>query len=348
MATLRELAEITGYSIATISRVLNKDATLKVTDDTRNAILEAVKRTGYVNGKNDSSPNEYGKAASGEHLKVGIIEGVNVGEAEINPYYLYLKSSVENSCFSCGIETFIMQYDRWEGSYRCAVPRELDGILAIGQFHVEQIAAMRKCCPKIVFIDSSPYPEEFCSVVPDYDTGIRQGVEYLKRQGHRKIVFVGPKLTVDSLCRPYPERRRAFFCDYVAYCVEDVEAALLDTERLAGDVVEKVTEYISGLKEDERPTAFFTYNDPTAIGVYRALELMGCRVPEDFSVLSYNDTAFADTVTSQLSSICINIEEMAGNAVWLMKRLIEEGRRVPVKVAVSSVLQIKESVKKIL
>lgn len=348
MATLRELAEITGYSIATISRVLNKDTTLKVTDDTRNAILEAVKRTGYGNGKNDCSPNEYRKAASGEHLKVGIIEGVSAGEAEINPYYLYLKSSVESSCFSCGIETFVMQYDRWEGCYRCAVPRELDGILAIGQFREEEIAAMTKSSSQIVFLDSSPFPEEFCSVVPDYEAGIRQGTEYLINQGHKKIVFVGPELTVDALCRPYPEQRRRIFCDYAAYCGEDVETVLLDTDRLAGDVVEKITKYINDQGDSSRPTAFFTYNDPTAIGVLRAFQVMGYQVPEDFSILSYNDTALAGVMKPQLSSICINIEEMAENAVWLMQRLVENEKLIPVKIAVSSVLQIRESVKKVL
>ena len=152
MATLRELAEITGYSIATISRVLNKDTTLKVTDDTGNAVLEAVELTGYGNRQ-----NAHRKIVPKEHLEVGIVEKVSATEAERNPYYLYLKSSLE------------------------------------------------------------------------------KGVD--------------------------------------------------------------------------RPTAFFTYNDPTAIGVFRALQIMGYRVPEDFSILSYNDTAIVDVMKPQLSSICINIEE---------------------------------------
>lgn len=341
MATLRELAEITGYSIATISRVLNKDATLKVTEDTRNAILDAVERTGYGNGQNDSRRNMLG-----EHLKVGIVEKVSLMEAEKNPYYLYLKNSVEKSCFSYGIETFVMQYDRVESCYRCAAPRELDGIFAIGQFTAEEIAVMRRSSSQIVFLDSSPFPGEFCSVVPDYEAGICQGTEYLIQRGHRKIVFVGPEFTEDSLCRPYPERRREVFRDYAAHCGKDIQTVLLDTERLAGDVVEKVEEYVKGLSGGAaKPTAFFTYNDPTAIGVLRAFELMGYRVPEDFSVLSYNDTAFTDIMKPQLSSVCINIEEMAENAVWIMKRLVRKENMVPVKISVSSVLKVRESVK---
>lgn len=344
MATLRELAEITGYSIATISRVLNQDTTLKVTEDTRNAILEAVEKTGYSNGQ-----IVYRKSMCQKFIRVGIVEKVTVKEAERNPYYLYLKSSVEKSCFSNGMETFIMQYDRAADTYRCAVPRQLDGILAIGQFREEEIAAMRKCSAQIIFIDSSPYPEEFCSVVPDYEAGIRQGIDYLIQQGHRKIMFVGPELTVDSLCRPYPEQRRKVFSDYAAYCGQKVEAMLLNTARLADDVVEKVMAYVKGAGDDAaKPTAFFTYNDPTAIGVLRALELMGYRVPEDFSVLSYNDTALVDVIKPQLSSICINIEEMAESAVWMMKKLVVEGAFVPVKIAVSSALQARESVRNIL
>ncbi len=68
---------------------------------------------------------------------------------------------------------------------------------------------------------------------------------------------------------------------------------------------------------------------------------------EDFSILSYNDTALATIMKPQISSICLNIEAMAENAVWLIRRLIEEDYMVPLKISISPSLQIGESVKNI-
>lgn len=341
MATLRELADITGYSIATISRVLNEDDTLKVTDHTRNLILEAAGRAAYPNRRNIDR-----KVEVREHLKLGVVEMVTTRESEMDPYYLYVKNNVEKCCFSNGMETFVMQYDARGGCYRSAAPRELDGILAIGQFREEQIEAMRRCTSQIVFLESSPFPEKFCSVIPNYEVGVRQGVDYLIAQGHRKIVFVGPEFATDSTCRQAPELRRKFFSEYLSQCGECMEGILMKIESRGADVTEQIIEYVRGFREEEeRPTAFFAYNEPTALGVLRALQIAGYQVPQDFSIMSYNDTVLATVTQPQLSGIRIHIEEMVKNAVWLMDRLNRDEDEIPLKISVPSTLVIRESVK---
>ena len=73
MATLKELAQATGYSIATISRVLNNDKTLNVTDNTRKMILEEAFRMNYV------SKHATNRKNNKEHYKIGIVEMENIG-----------------------------------------------------------------------------------------------------------------------------------------------------------------------------------------------------------------------------------------------------------------------------
>ncbi len=342
MATLRELSEITGYSITTISRVLNGDETLKVTENTRSMILEAAGKADYPSKQNAGRKN-----GAGMHLKLGIVEMVTDQESEKDPYYLYVKNNVEKCCFENEIETFVMQYDEEEECYRSAVSRELDGILAIGQFREEQIAAMEKCTSRIVFLESAPFPEKFCSVMPDYEVGIRQGVEYLIAQGHRRIVFVGPEFSTDSTCRQAPELRRKIFSEYMKRREGDAEGLLMDAEWQGDDVAEQIMQYVKGIQEaDELPTAFFTYNETTALGVFRALQIMGYRVPSDFSILGYNDTALATMMQPQLSGIRINIEEMVRQAVWLMQRMAKGNGEIPVRISVPATLVIRESVQK--
>lgn len=341
MATLREISKITGYSITTISRVLNGDDTLKVTDNTRNMILEAARRMAYPNKWNMNKKNY-----SEEYLKLGIVEMVSTRESQKNPYYYYVKNSVEKYCFSNGMETFMMQYDFREDCYRSAAPRKLDGILAIGQFREGQIEAMRNYTSRIVFLESAPYPDKFCCVIPDYEVGIRQGVDYLIAQGHRKIIFVGPEFTTDSTYRQAPELRRKFFSEYLCQYGGKAEGIFMDVECQGDDMVEQIIQYVKGFQDvEERPTAFFTYNETTALGVLRAIQLLGYQVPEDFSIMSYNDTILATVAQPQLSGVRIHIDEMVKNAVWLMERLNRDKEQIPVKISVPTSLVIRESVK---
>ena len=183
MATLKELANLTGYSITTISRVLNEDETLNVTEDTRKAILEVAGRLDY--GKR-SSKSQKKKA---QPPRIGIVERLESSKQLEDHYYLYLKNNVDASCFENGLETVTLQYDETLNVYESVTKVQLKGILAIGQFTAEQIEAMEQWTSNIVFLDSAPYEDRFISVVPGYEIGVKQGVDYLARLGHKKDCF---------------------------------------------------------------------------------------------------------------------------------------------------------------
>lgn len=342
MATLKELSKITGYSITTISRVLNEDATLSVTDATRKMILEAAGKLDYVSKSSAQKKN------AEKQLKIGIVE---MGNSQIqlkDTYYLYLKSNVESSCFENSIETVMMQYDEENACYQTAVAKEIDGILAIGQFREEQIAAMENWTTNIVFIDSAPNPEKYCSVVPNFEVGMQQGLKYLKEAGHRNIAFVGPKYSTDAHNRQALELRRKLFCEYTQGKDSEVNGILITTEWQEFDVTERIIAYLKENKDAvDKPTVFFAFNETTAMSILRALQIMDYQVPEDFSILGYNDTVLAGLTQPQLSSMRIQIEEMAKLGVELLMKSIKEKSMIPLKVMVPSILMKRESVKQL-
>ena len=338
MATLKEISELTGYSIATISRVLNHDVSLSVTDSTREEILRVAGKLDYESKSVRSSRK---KAAQ---LRIGMIEMMDSQMKLEDPYYLYLKSSLDKSCFEEGFETVTLQYDE-EECYKSNSQSGLNGIIAVGQFGARQIHAMEQWTNQIVFLDSSPYEERFSSVVPNFQVGIHQGVNYLAEMGHKTIAFVGPLMSTDSMGNDAPEKRRKIFGEYMKYYRKDLKAVYLDTDREAANVLEKTSAY---LKEEENPaTAFFTFNEATAIGVMQGVQQMGYRVPEDFSILSYNDTVLATLMQPQLSSISIHLEEMAQEAVKLLRRGLLESGTPHMKIAIPSSLSERESVKRL-
>lgn len=339
MATLKEISELTGYSIATISRVLNHDASLSVTDSTREEILRVAGKLDYESKSVRSSRR---KAAQ---LRIGLIEMMDSRMKLDDPYYLYLKSSLDKCCFEEGFETVTLQYDEEENCYKSNSQSGLNGIIALGQFDGTQIHAMEQWSNQIVFLDSSPYEDKFSSVVPNFQVGIRQGVDYLAGMGHRTIAFVGPLMSTDSMGSDAPEKRRKIFGEYLKYYRKDLKAVFIDTDREASAVLEKVSVY---LKEEKNPaTAFFTFNEAAAIGVMQGIQQLGYRVPEDFSILSYNDTVLATLMQPQLSSISIHLEEMAQEAVKLLRRELQENRVPPMKIAIPSSLSERESVKRL-
>lgn len=343
MATLKELAQATGYSIATISRVLNNDKTLNVTDNTRKMILEEAFRMNYV------SKHATNRKNNKEHYKIGIVEMENLQMQLSDTYYLYLRNEIENCCFDKEIETVMLQYDVENGIYKSAVPKTLDAVIAIGQFSEDQINAMEACTSKIIFVDSSPCPERFCSVVPDFEIGIQQGIDYLINAGHRVIAFVGPEYSMDSVSRRALELRRKIFKEQMKHRMEKgVKGLLIDIAWRETDVAGRITDYLKALStESPRPTAFFAFNESTAMGILQALTMQNYHVPEDFSLLSYNDSVLASMTQPQLSSIRIHMKEMAQMAVEIIEKNMDEREILPYRISVPSTLVIRDSVKKI-
>lgn len=342
MATLKEIAEQTGYSITTVSRVLNGDDSLSVTENTKKIILEVAGKMDYM------KKGLRGKKKKSDPFRIGIIkidEMLDSSHRLEDPYYLYLKDSINEHCFERGVEGIPLQFDEDKGIYRGIIETPLQGILALGQFSAGRIRAMEKRTKNIVFVDSSPYEETYSSVVPNFEIGISEGVEYLVSMGHRNILFVGPEFTTDSRNRQALEVRRRLFLEYVEAYYPEIKKDFLNTAWRADDVEKQLIGYLKSVKDPA--TVFFTYNEVTAIGIMRTLRSEGYRVPEDFSVLSYNDTILATLTQPQLTSISIHLDEMAEMAVDLITRKIRGRLKMPLKISIPSTLTKRESVKRI-
>lgn len=338
MVTLKELAQITGYSTATISRVLNEDITLKVPESTRQKILEAAGELDYK-----KRPGKK-KTQSKKTLRIGIIEQVDAGKQLDDPYYLYLKNNIERCCFEEHIEIVPLQYSDESKSYRSVSEVKPDGIIAIGYFTMDKVSAMEKVDSHIVFLDSSPYETKYTSVVPDFEEGIRHGVQYLVDMGHKKITFLGQNFYTSASARRFPGRRRRIFAECMEEYEKDIRGDYIDLEWQVDNVADKVAEYLKNTSE--LPTAFFTFNEMTAVQTIRALQQLGYQVPQDFSVLNYGGTVVSALLQPRVTSVSIPLDYMAKIAVDMMKRTIQGNMHIPVKIAVPSCLLEYESVTK--
>ena len=145
MATLKEIANVVGVSVGTVSRVLNNDSTLSVGDETKIKIFNVAEEMQYKTLKQRKSSDK----SKTNKLRVGIVEMYNPKEQLEDPYYLLLRSVVDKECFENEIEVVNLYKNNEE--YRFIGEEFINGIIAIGKFDKSEIKSLNKLSENIVF-----------------------------------------------------------------------------------------------------------------------------------------------------------------------------------------------------
>lgn len=339
MATLKELSDSTGYSPATISRILTGDPSLTVSDEARKRVLEEAGRLDYA-----ATRSRRGRTPK-MLLQVGVAEMLTPEQQLADPYYLYLRNFVEQACAERRY-AFLPLERRGEEGFAPPEGTAPDGIIALGIFTRAQQAALSAVSPNLVFLDSSPDEARFDSVVLNYALGIRLALDHLLSLGHTRIGFIGPSEKLGDCKEPAPEVRRSCFISMME------ERGLLDASLLVEAPMEsRATAAAVSAFLDRRtspPTAFLAANEENAMGASRALEARGLSVPGDVSLVSFNDTPLSQLMTPPLTSVSTHADEMARTAVGLLgeRAASVAGRPVrtlPQKVVVPPTLAVRKS-----
>lgn len=345
MVTLKSLSEITGYSIATISRVLNNDKTLRASEETKKIIKTVAKTSGYKTLQSKKNKQKI-KSSLYNRCCLGIVEPSNIQEHIQDPYYLYLKGFVEQECFNKKIETVKIQYNTKSKKYNFFPNKKVDGIITIGHFSVKEIDDMKKITKNIVFLDCAPHDGNYSSVIVDLKLGLKRGVDYLISCGHKNICFAGPKTAPNIFKELELEIKRVAFLEYTKEKNISENCSLLECERSTESAYENTKLFIEKNIKN-LPTVFLAVNESVALGILNALKEKNIKVPEEISVLSYNNTIFSAFITPPLSSISIDSEYMAQTAVELTVKQAKTKLFRPVQILTFPYITEKQSIKKL-
>jgi len=337
MATLKELADRTGYSPATISRILNGDPTLSVTPDARRKVLEEAGRLNYT-----ATRSRRGRAPKAA-LHLGVAEMLTPVQQLDDPYYLYLSSFIHQGCLDKKYTCITLER---RGELFLPPDKErLDGIIAIGLFTPAQIESLAAITPNVVFLDSSPFESRFDSVVLGYELGISLALEHLSELNHRQLGFIGPTFKLDDRRQKAPEVRRQLFLR-LAEQQNFPAPVLLDCPMDAESATRTVTEFLA--HNSEIPSAFLCANEEIAIGALQGLRAANYSVPDQVSVVSFNDTPKSALVDPPLTSVSTHVEEMARTALRMVsERAVPADkppvRTLPLKIVVPPSLVVRNS-----
>lgn len=335
LATLKDIAEKTGVSVSAVSRVLNMDDSISVSAETRRKIFEAAKELGY------NSKSKVKNQNIRENLKMGIAQMFEMEQIMEDVYYLYMKTAVEEACFARNIETTSL-FRNSQGQFVMNGTGNLDGIFAIGSFNKEEIESFHKYTDNIVFVDSTPDDEKYYAAVPNFHLGVRQAVNRLIEGGHKKIGFIGSHFTLQETRDLILDNRLYYFRNMLTEKGLYREEFILNSEMNSKSSFEVLSNFFN--TSDEYPTAIFISSDAMAQGVIKAITNAGLSIPDDISLISFNDTLLSQNAMPPLSSVRVLQREIADAAVRSMEEQ-RKGSAHPYKTVIPCVYIERNSVK---
>lgn len=335
MATIKEIAFKAGVSPATVSRVLNHDTNLSVSAETKVRIFETAQELEYktVRERKSSSPDI-------KRLVFGVVDWYSELELLDDPYYLYLMTSIEKECSLANIDLY--KINKLDGRYNAYNLANIDGIIAIGKFSNAEIDDLSNYTNNIVFLDSSPQEKIYDSVIINVRLGVTEALEYLMSLGHTEIGFVGAIVVGDNK-ELTTDNRKEYFADIMKKNNLYNEDFIYMGSRISfSEGYHLVKE---ALKSNHYPTAFFIANDTMATGALRAIHESKLNVPNDISIIGFNDLPTSKYLVPQLTTIRVHLNFMATTAIELLQERIYKERVIAKKVLVPSELIKRKSCK---
>jgi LacI family transcriptional regulator, galactose operon repressor len=319
MVTIKDVAKESGFSSTTVSIVLN-DAPLAryIPKATKLRIQKAAKKLGY-------RPNLFARSLRSNRSHT---VGVMVFDMT-DPYCTLILRGIENALYQASYLPILTdvqnERSRFERYLEMLLGRRVEGLIVIANWlfmDINLLADLEKNSIPSVMIGRELNTNTVSSVIVDNEAGGELALEHLHSLGHRDIAFIrGPKALSDSAPRWKGIRRFA-----------EEKGMKLDS-RLIVDLPES-RDPISGFEGGQKLTlellkrkhpfsALLAFDDMSALGAVRALARAGVRVPEQCSVVGFDDTAPASICTPALTTVRQPMEGMGSMSVTILLDAIE-------------------------
>lgn len=334
MATLKDIAKKAGVSTATVSRILNGDASINVRSETRKKVYEAAEELEYT-----SLMKKYSKRVNkAAPLRVLVVHCFTEQNEIEDPYYLSIRFGLEHEAKDKGME--IIKVYRQDDGFNFDHIGSIDGIIAIGELSSSEIEMMQQYHQNLVFLDHTPKISGYDAIVVDLYQSIREMIDFLMANGHKKIGYIGGRDTFST--DEVDIRERAFV--EIMNQMNELDSRYINI----GDFsIESGYNLVKQhIVKDELADAYVIANDSMAIGALRAFAEKGIQVPKDVSIISINDIPTAKFTMPPLTTIKIHSEDMGRIAVRTLLDRIDSEREVAIKILVSTKLIVRESVAK--
>lgn len=326
--TLQDVAEASGYSVPTVSRVLSH-SNYPVSEATRQRILETAQTLGYA-------PNLAARSLRTERTGVA---GVLVDDI-VSPFAPLLVRGIQDALIPHDYTCLIVNSD-WSPEIETSaihglLQRPVDGIIFAEYSHLARNALLERSGKPHVFVHRLFAQKIANSVVPDDFGGARLAVRHLAELGHTRIGYINGIAGWHSA-----ERRKQGFraeIEALGLPINDAWVEQSDWEIEGGYAA---MGRILALRE--RPTALFAANDFLALGAIYAIQDAGLSVPDDFAIVGYDNRDFARFVRPRITTVEMPVYEMGRAAAELLLQQIHFGGDAREEIRIQGKLFVRES-----
>ena len=325
---IKDIAREAGVSTATVSHVINK--TKYVSEPTRDKVEAAIKKFGY-------HPNAHAQMlALGKSKIIGLL----VSDIS-NPFFPEIIKSVEAAVISAGYNLFLLntnyETERTLEYVQRLIQMKVAGIiLMIAEFDEALIKEAKRKKTSFVFQDLGFVGEKVSNIILDYATGIDEAVKHLVSLGHTKIVHIGGAHEIYSA----GVRWEAFVKAMKKHLPKEPAPKNYEGDfrfeggRMAASQI---------LGEKMRPTAVVVANDLMALGAMQEFKAAGLRVPQDISVIGFDDISFASLSEPPLTTVNSPRVEIGRRAVEALMLTVDKPHQQGIEIRIHTSLHKRNS-----
>lgn len=312
MTTLKDIAKRAEVAASTVSRILNYDPTLSVSDGTRRRVFQAAEKLNYTKPTRKRSANQ--------RIRLGLVMWYSRARELQDIYY---------SSIHLGIDEAARQ-DKWE-----IVPfyqdnawgplAKLDAVIVVGgdQYTQKQLQRLQALKQPVVFVDSDQAERGFTSVTANFGGATRRIIDHFLAHGRQRIGMLTGNLHPTGDLTALDDFR---YRDYRAYLTQQgrfnpdlVYVGRFDPE--SGYQV--IKQQLGAQAPDQRPDALVVANDAMAVGALKALRELKMKIPQELGMISFNDTTIAQYATPALSSVRVDTHELGRKAVQMLANRLQ-------------------------
>jgi LacI family transcriptional regulator len=323
--TLRDVAQQSGFSAATVSIVLNQAPLARyIPEQTRAHIEQTARKLGY-------QPNLLARSLRSRRNRILGVLVFDLSDPFCTPILRGIENTVYQASYLSVLADAQSEWSRFERHLEILLGQRVEGLIVIANWilaDINLLADVEKHDIPTVIIGRDLEHTSVHSVLVDNEAGGYMALQHLHSLGHRKIAFIrGPKLLPDSGRRWKGVRAfaRTVGLEIDPRLVVDLPDLRTPTSGFEAGI--KAAEEL--LRRRRQFTAIMAFDDMTAIGCMRTLTLAGIRVPEKCSVIGFDDVAPATLTVPALTTVRQPMEAMGDVAAAMIIDSLRAGPEIP-------------------
>ena len=325
----KKISEITGFSPATVSNALNYKK--GVNAETAATILRVAQDMGYFD------ENRIRKVKFVMYKRTGVV-------VDDTPFFPLMITGIEQECRVCGMEMTMYNLDRrganFKEEFKWLANDKASGIIFLGTELLDEDQELIRSLPApFVMIDYWKEDMSFDAVMANNADAARMATEYLIGNGHKEIGY----LQGDFRIKPFRSRASGYQTALrKAQLTLKKEHVVTLSSNMDGAYADMKT-YLS--RKPSLPTAFFADNDVIALGAMKAMTECGIRIPDDVSIVGFDDLSFSAISSPPLTTLRVPKQEIGRVAVRRLRDMIQDKNDIHLKTQVCTQFIERESVK---